>query len=87
MNLFAKAKELKLPARATLWYMSAAVIGKGVSFLSTPFFTRLMSGEEYGTFTLYITLLGVASVICSAVYSGSGVYRALQVYIFKHFSK
>ena len=80
MNLFAKAKELKLPARATLWYMSAAVIGKGVSFLSTPFFTRLMSGEEYGTFTLYITILGVASVICSAVYSGSGVYRALQVY-------
>lgn len=80
MNLFAKAKELKLPARATLWYMVAAIIGKGVGFLSTPFFTRLMSGEEYGVFTLYLTILGVGSVICSAVYSGSGVYRAMQVY-------
>ena len=80
MNIFSKIGELKLPARASLWYMMAAVIGKGVSFLATPFFTRLMSDEEYGIFTLYITILGICSVICSAVYSGSGVYRALQVY-------
>ena len=80
MNLLFNAKELKLPARASLWYMTTAAIGKGVGFLATPFFTRLMSSEEYGVFTLYITVLGISSVICSAVYSGSGVYRALQVY-------
>ena len=67
--------KINLPARASMAYLGASIIGKAIGILTTPFFTRLISEEEYGALTLYMTLLGGASVICSAVSSGSAVYR------------
>ena len=58
-------------------YLGASLIGKAIGLLTTPFFTRLVSEEEYGILTLYLTVLGGASVICSAFSSGSAIYRGL----------
>lgn len=69
---------IKLPARASIWYLAVSIIAKGVSVLTTPFFTRLLDGEEYGQFALYMTLLGGGSVICSAFNSGSALYNGLR---------
>ena len=79
-----KVKELvskiNLPARATMGYLGASLVGKAIGILTTPFFTRLISEEEYGALTLYMTVLGGASVICSAVSSGSAVYRGFKTF-------
>ena len=79
-----KVKELisriNLPARASMAYLGASLIGKAIGILTTPFFTRLISEEEYGALTLYMTLLGGGSVICSAVSSGSAIYRGFKVF-------
>lgn len=72
--------EVKLPAKASIWYLASGIIGKGLGVLTTPFFTRLLSGEEYGEFTLYITLAGIASVSCSAISSGSAVYDGMKAF-------
>lgn len=69
--------KINLPARASMGYLGASLVGKAIGLLSTPFFTRLVSEEEYGTLTLYMTVLGGASVICSAFSSGSAIYRGL----------
>lgn len=69
---------IKLPARASVWYLAVSVITKGVSVLTTPFFTRLLDGEEYGQLALYMTLLGGGSVICSAFNSGSALFNGLR---------
>lgn len=71
---------LKLPARASLWYLGASATTKAVGFLITPFFTRMISGQAYGELTLYLTLIGIASVCCSAVNSGSAFYKELKNY-------
>ena len=68
---------IKLPARATLWYLGVSVITKGTGILTTPIFTRILSSEDYGSFALYMSLIGVGSVICSAVSSGSAVYKGM----------
>lgn len=70
--------KIKLPARASLWYLAISLVGKTVGFVITPLFTRLLNGEEYGKYTLYMTLVGSISVICSAVSSGSAVYKGLR---------
>ena len=73
MEKTAKPK-INIPAKATVWYLASGIIGKAIGILATPFFTRLLSEEEYGTFTLYMTVLGGASIICSSLSSGSAVY-------------
>ena len=74
-----KVKELiskiNLPARASMGYLGASLVGKAIGLLTTPFFTRLVSEEEYGVLTLYMTVLGAASVICSAFSTGGAIYR------------
>lgn len=72
--------KIKLPARASLWYLAISLSGKAVGFVATPLFTRLLDGEEYGKYTLYMTLIGSISVICSAISSGSAVYKGLRDY-------
>ena len=61
-----------------MWYILTSAVTKGIGVITTPIFTRLLSGEEYGGFALYMTLLGGASVICSAFNSGSALYKGLK---------
>ncbi len=68
---------IKLPAKATLWYLGVSIISKGIGILTTPIFTRILTTEGYGEFTLYMSLLGFGSVICSAISSGSSIYNGL----------
>ena len=82
MNL--KIKEaiggIKLPARASAWYLGASAVAKLTGVITTPIFTRLINKEDYGRFTLYMTLLGCATVVCSAFCSGSAIYKGLRDY-------
>lgn len=78
MNIKEAISKINLPAKASLFYLMASVVGKGVGVLTTPFFTRLINESEYGILTLYMTLLGGASVICSAINSGSAIYRGFK---------
>lgn len=73
-----KRINLKLPARASVWYLGASLSAKAVGFLITPFFTRMISGQAYGELTLYLTLLGIATVSCSAVNTGSAFYKEIK---------
>lgn len=75
-----KGINIKLPAKASVWYLSASVTSKAVGFLITPFFTRMISAEAYGELTLYLTLVGIATVCCSAVNTGSSFYKGLKNY-------
>ncbi len=71
MNETNSAKALK----SGLWYTAANFIMKGIGFITTPIFTRLLSHEEFGlysnyaswlqTFTMFVTL-NLASTFISA---------------------
>ena len=71
-------KKLKLPARATAYYGLSAALAKSVGILTTPIFTRILDGEEYGKYTLYMSLLGLFSIICSSFLSPTVIYRAME---------
>ena len=67
------ATKIRLPARASLWYAASAVITKGISMLSTPVFTRLLSPEEYAIFPLFLSWLGVLGALSSADPSSAAI--------------
>lgn len=57
-----KYKNLPVVARATGWFVICSLIQKGISFLTTPIFTRLMSTEQYGLFSVYTSWLQILTI-------------------------
>ncbi len=73
-----KLSELKLPARASLWYTISVVLGRGVGFLFTPVFTRILSERSYGVYTLYMSWIGIFTIISTFEIGGAVYMRAMQ---------
>lgn len=48
-----KYRNLSLPIKAVFWFTICNFILKGISFISVPLFTRLMSTEQYGMMSVY----------------------------------
>ena len=48
MNITSKYRSLSVQAKAALWFTICSFLQKGISFITVPIFTRLMSTEEYG---------------------------------------
>ena len=47
MNITSKYRSLSVQAKAALWFTICSFLQKGISFITVPIFTRLMSTEEY----------------------------------------
>ena len=70
-------KSLKVPARASVYYLSAGGVAKILGFLSTLIFTRMLSPLEYGKFALYMSVVGICEILLSSFISQSVIYRGL----------
>ena len=46
-------KALSIQVKASLWFTVCSFIQKGISLITVPVLTRLMSAEQYGVFSLY----------------------------------
>ena len=73
MNITSKYRSLSIQARAALWFTICSFLQKGISFITVPIFTRLMSTEEYGTYTVYLSWLQILTILTS-LYLFNGVY-------------
>lgn len=58
-GLLARIKDmyasLGAPVRASLWFTFCSFVQKGISLITVPIFTRLMSAEQYGLYSLYLS--------------------------------
>lgn len=60
-------KILSLGAKASIAYLIANVVNKSLSYITTPIFTRMMTPEEYGQVSVFITwmsIIGIVSMYC-----------------------
>ena len=64
-KIIRKYKAMSNVGKATIWFLICAIIQKGIAFLTTPIFTRLMSTEQYGEYSLYNTWFQILLMICS----------------------
>lgn len=58
-----KYKGLPVPLKAALWFLVCSVLQKGISTITTPIFTRLLTTEEYGNYSVFNSWLSIITVI------------------------
>ena len=72
--------ELNLPAKASAASIISSAVSKGGALLFTPFFTRLLTPEEYGSYSLFYSYLSVILIFATLDICGAVFFRACQKY-------
>ena len=68
-----KYNKLSVQTKAAFWFTGCSFLQKGISFITVPIFTRMMSTEEYGVYTLYSSWYQIL-LIFTSLYLFNGVY-------------
>lgn len=71
-SIKAKYASMSLQARAALWFTACSFLQRGITMLTTPFFTRLMDLDQYGAVNTFTAWQQVLSMICTL-----SLYKAL----------
>lgn len=66
-------KELPVQAKASFCFLICAFLQKGISVISTPIFTRILTTAEYGQYNVFTSWMGIVSIFISLKIS-YGVY-------------
>lgn len=72
-NLLEKYKNLPVTVKASFWFLICGFIQRGISLITTPIFSRLLSTSEYGDFSVYTTWYNII-IIFASLNLASGVY-------------
>lgn len=73
-----KYKQMPLPAKASMWFVVCSVIQKGMAFITTPIFTRLMTPDEYGTVSIFNSWHSILTMVLTLQLS-SGVFNKAMI--------
>lgn len=68
-----KYKRIPIQIRASFWFLVCVFFQQGISVISTPIFTRIMSTNDYGQFSVFNSWLSIISVLVS-MNLAAGVY-------------
>lgn len=78
-NLLQKLKrkyfDLPIPLRASFWFLICSFLQKGISVITTPIFTRLLTTAEYGNYNVFNSWLSIATIFVS-LHLYSGIYTS-----------
>lgn len=64
-NSIKKYNNIPLPVKASLWFLAMGVLQKGIAFISTPIFTRLMNPSEFGEYNVFISWLNIIMIFAT----------------------
>lgn len=72
-RILEKYEQFPVQVRASFWFLICSFLQKGISVITTPIFTRLLSTEEYGAYNVFNSWLGIITVFVTLNLS-YGVY-------------
>lgn len=71
MNIKKKYDSLPIQMKASFWFLVCSFLQKGISFITTPIFTRILTTAEYGEFSVFNSwMLIISPVISLKLYAG-----------------
>lgn len=73
-KLLKKYNNLSVMSRASLWFVFCNLMMKGISVITVPIFTRLLTTEEYGMYSLYLSWFNILTIFTS-LYLYYGVFN------------
>lgn len=73
-------KSLPFKFRASFWFLVCSFLQKGMQALTTPIFTRLLTPEEYGQYTVFNSWMGIVSLVVGFSLTGGMYAKSLVQY-------
>ncbi|MCI8948728.1 MAG: oligosaccharide flippase family protein [Lachnospiraceae bacterium] len=75
-NIIRKVKSnyinMSQPAKASLWFIACYVIQRGLQFIGMPIYTRIMSSDEYGVYSVFLSWFNLICIFSSlSIYNGT----------------
>lgn len=64
-KLIKKYHAMSIPAKAAIWFTFCNILQRGISMITVPVFTRILSTEEYGVFNVYLSWMNVLIIFTS----------------------
>lgn len=77
MNLQKKYRELPVAVKTSVWFTVCQFLQRGISFITVPVFTRLLSAEEYGVCNIYFAWFEVFLLFTSLKIPYEGLNNGL----------
>ncbi|MCD7956336.1 MAG: oligosaccharide flippase family protein [Lachnospiraceae bacterium] len=68
-----KYRDMPVTVKASLWFVVCGFLQKGISLLTTPIFSRLLTTEEYGVVSIFLTWNNII-IIIATLNLAAGVY-------------
>lgn len=65
ISISEKYRGLSPAVRAALWFTICSALQKSVSLLCTPIFTRILTSEEYGVYSVYLSWSSIIQVFAT----------------------
>lgn len=72
-SLIRKYDGLSIQVKAAIWFLIAGFLQKGVSVITVPIFTRIMTTQEYGRFGVFCSWYEIVSILVTLNLS-AGIY-------------
>ncbi|MGN0437429.1 MAG: lipopolysaccharide biosynthesis protein [Lachnospiraceae bacterium] len=79
-KLFATYKNLSITIKATLWFTVCNILQKGIMFLAVPIYTRIMTVEEYGNYSIFLSWLEIFEILATFRIGWGGYVVGLNKY-------
>lgn len=77
-KLLSKYHSLPVQLKASLWFLLCSFLQKGISTITTPIFTRILTADEFGEFGAFNSWYNIILIIVS-MNLASGVYTTAMV--------
>lgn len=61
-HLFEKYNNMSVQVRASFWFLVCSFLQKGISSLTTPIFTRLLTTDQYGQYNAFNSWLSILTI-------------------------
>ena len=65
MNIIKKLKNMPITLKVSLAYTFCNILQKCLSFITLPLFTRLLTQEQYGQYSIYASWMGIITIFIS----------------------
>lgn len=65
VRLIEKYNKIPIQVKASFWFLICSFLQKGIAFITTPIFTRIMNTAEYGQYSVFASWQGIFTVFVS----------------------
>lgn len=73
-------KNLSITIKATFWFTICNILQKGILFLAVPIYTRIMTVEEYGNYSIFLSWLEIFEILATFRIGWGGYVVGLNKY-------